>query len=203
MRSPHFLDVHPWQDFSFQAFLNAALILNGFGGAAIEETNPYRNLKRQAAFSTFGGPMILDLVARAANSALRSIWYQKWAIHRRIRPEGAAGRLHNLRTGKAAYPLHKDLTESQAVDMTFRRNGTYLLPQAYPEGSPAHPSFAAGHAGIAGACVTMLKAFFQGSAEVPDPVVPSRDRSALVPYSGPPLTIAGELDKLASNVTSQ
>ena len=145
--------------------------------------------------------MILDLVARAANSALHSIWYQKWAIHRRIRPEGAAGRLHNLRTGKAAYPLHKDLTESQAVDVTFRNNGTYLLPQAYPEGSPAHPSFAAGHAGIAGACVTMLKAFFQGSAGVPDPVVPSRESSALVPYSGPPLTIAGELDKLASNVS--
>ncbi|HUQ93899.1 MAG TPA: hypothetical protein VM120_19630 [Bryobacteraceae bacterium] len=195
------LAAYVWLDFSFQAFLNAALVLNSFGGAAIEESNPYRTLKRQAAFATFGGPMILDLVARAANAALRSIWYQKWAIHRRIRPEAAAGRLHNLKTGKAAYPLHKDLTESQAVDMTFRNNGTFLLPQVYSEGSPVHPSFAAGHAGIAGACVTMLKAFFQGSVEVPNPVLPILDGSALLPYSGPPLTIGGELDKLASNVS--
>jgi hypothetical protein len=46
----------------------------------------------------------------------------------------------------------------------------YLVPMAYPEGSPMHPSYGSGHAAVAGACVTILKAFFEmamiGSAEV-------------------------------------
>ncbi|MAS93917.1 MAG: hypothetical protein CMO55_12050 [Verrucomicrobiales bacterium] len=39
------------------------------------------------------------------------------------------------------------------------KNG--LLPMAFPEGSPLHPSYGAGHATVAGACVTILKAFFE------------------------------------------
>ncbi len=31
---------------------------------------------------------------------------------------------------------------------------------AFPEGSPTHPSYGAGHATVAGACVTILKAWF-------------------------------------------
>ena len=38
-----------------------------------------------------------------------------------------------------------------------------LLPMAFSEGSPMHPSYGAGHATVAGACVTMLKAFFDTS----------------------------------------
>ena len=37
----------------------------------------------------------------------------------------------------------------------------YLLPMAFPEGSPMHPAYGAGHATVAGACVTVLKAFFE------------------------------------------
>lgn len=49
-----------------------------------------------------------------------------------------------------------------------------LLPMAFPEGSPMHPSYAAGHATVAGACVTILKAFFEmydplPKGETPDP----------------------------------
>ena len=36
----------------------------------------------------------------------------------------------------------------------------FLLPMAFAEGSPMHPSYGAGHATVAGGCVTMLKAFF-------------------------------------------
>lgn len=39
-----------------------------------------------------------------------------------------------------------------------------LLPMAFPEGSPMHPAYGAGHATVAGACVTILKAFFDESA---------------------------------------
>ncbi len=35
-----------------------------------------------------------------------------------------------------------------------------LLPMAFPEGSPMHPAYGAGHATVAGACVTVIKAFF-------------------------------------------
>jgi len=41
---------------------------------------------------------------------------------------------------------------------------TALLPMAFPEGSPMHPAYGAGHATVAGACVTMLKAFFDTDA---------------------------------------
>jgi hypothetical protein len=36
-----------------------------------------------------------------------------------------------------------------------------LLPQAFPEGSPMHPSYGAGHATVAGACTTVLKAYYE------------------------------------------
>ena len=38
--------------------------------------------------------------------------------------------------------------------------GNWLLPMAFPEGSPMHPSYGAGHATVAGACTTILKAWF-------------------------------------------
>jgi hypothetical protein len=59
-------------DFSYQAFLNAALILLRYGSAALDESNPYPRSTTQGAFATFGGPFILDLVARVANKALRA-----------------------------------------------------------------------------------------------------------------------------------
>lgn len=37
----------------------------------------------------------------------------------------------------------------------------YLLPMAFPEGSPMHASYGAGHATVAGACTTVLKGFFE------------------------------------------
>lgn len=46
----------------------------------------------------------------------------------------------------------------------------YLLPMAFPEGSPMHASYGAGHATVAGACTTVLKAFFEMSAADAPPV---------------------------------
>jgi len=74
------------------------------------------------------------------------------------------------------------------------------LPMAFPEGSPTHPAYGAGHATVAAACVTILKAFFDESFVIPDPVEASADGLGLVPYNGPALTVGGELNKLASNV---
>ena len=99
------------------------------------------------------------------------------------------------------YPLHADVLNAAVLSTVFRASGTYLLPMAYPEGCPPlHPAYPAGHAAIAGACATVLKAFFQSSFVIPHPVEASADGLSLLPYRGPDLTVGGELNKLASNI---
>jgi hypothetical protein len=69
------------------------------------------------------------------------------------------------------------------------------------EGSPTHPAYGAGHATVAGACVTILKAWFDESYVLPNPVQPDSTGQTLVPYTGAEnLTVGGELNKIASNV---
>jgi len=41
---------------------------------------------------------------------------------------------------------------------------------------------------------------FDESFVIPNPVMPNVDGTALVPYVGPPLTVRGELNKLAWNI---
>ena len=48
--------------------------------------------------------------------------------------------------------------------------------------------------------MTILKAWFDESFVIPNPVVPTADGLGLVPYSGPSLTVGGELNKLAANI---
>ena len=93
---------------------------------------------------------------------------------------------------------------SQFVNHDFGQSaahGSFLLSQAFPEGSPTHPSFRPGWS-VAGACITVLKFFFDGDAVFEQPVVPSSDGLALEPYTGPhDLTVNGELHKLAHNIS--
>jgi hypothetical protein len=53
---------------------------------------------------------------------------------------------------------------------------------------------------IAGACVTVLKAFFNESFIIPNPVVASSDGLSLTRYKESNLTVGGELNKLAANI---
>jgi membrane-associated phospholipid phosphatase len=200
LRNGRDLGEYVHRDFSYQAFLNAALILLSFGPAAIDDANPYKSSVTQAGFSTFGGPHILSLLAQAANAALKAAWYQKWSVHRRIRPEEYAGRVHNHVNNAATYPLDAKLLNSAALAAVQSKNSTAMLPMAYPEGCPIHPAYPGGHATIAGACVTVLKAFFKETFIIPNPVVASDDGLTLQPFSGPTLTVGGELNKLASNM---
>ena len=124
-------------------------------------------------------------------------------MHRRLRPEAYGGLVHNSLSGAGAYPLHGDVLKSQAAAAVQTRYGTRLLPLAFPEGCPLHPSYGAGHATVAGAAVTILKAVFDESFVIPNPVVPSADGLSLMPYTGPDaasLTVGMELNKLASNI---
>ena len=187
-------------DFSYQAFLNTALILLSYGGSALSDSNPYKTIQNQSAFAQFGGPHVLDMVARAGNAALKAAWYQKWNVHRRLRPEAYAGLVHLHATGAASYPQVASVLYSSAPSEVFNQYGTYLLPMAFSEGSPTHPAYPAGHATIAGACSTILKAFFKNSFVVPNPVESSDDGLSLNSYGGN-LTVGNELNKLAANIS--
>jgi hypothetical protein len=187
-------------DFSGQGNIQAALLLLSYGNPALSPNNPYVHSITQSGGITFGSQAILDLVGRGPE-ALRATFCQKWLVHRRLRPETFAGRIHNHITGAAKYPIHSDILNSAALKATFSAHGTYLLPMPYPAGSPTHPSYPAAHSATVGAGVTMLKAFFNESFMIPNPVVPSDDGLSLVPYTGAPLTVGGELNKLASNVS--
>ena len=196
-------DIAEWVhvDALYQAYLHACLILLG-QGTRLDPGLPLYDSTVQAGFAQCGGPHILSLVTEVATRALKAVWYQKWFVHHRLRPEEFGGRVHNRKTGAANYPIHPDVLNSAAVAETFSKYGTYLLPQAFPEGSPTHSSYGSGHATVAGACVTILKAFFDETDIVQNPQVPTADGTALVPYEGPPLTVGGELNKVASNVAS-
>jgi len=207
-------------DVLFQAYFNACLILlqgpraatpvGGGLGAPFDPGNPYLGSKTMAGFGTFGGPHYITLLCEVATRALKAIWFQKWYVHRRLRPEVFGGRIHATKTGTKSFPIDAQALNSIAVQKTFDEHGSYLLPQAFPEGSPTHPAYGAGHATVAGACVTILKALFDESTRLKDlrrgdfagPVTLD-DSGSPVPYTGPDadeLTVGGELNKLASNI---
>jgi hypothetical protein len=196
-------------DVLYQAYFQAMLILmtppssdplSGGIGAPFNVGNPYANSQTQAGFGTFGPPHIAALLTEVATRALKAVWFQKWFVHRRLRPEMFAGRIHNHLTGAANYPISADALNSLALTTGYNKYGAYLLPMAFPEGCPLHPAYGAGHATVAGACVTILKAWFEESHVIPNPVQAAPDGLSLVPYTGAPLTVGGELNKLASNV---
>jgi hypothetical protein len=201
IRNTRDLSEYLHRDFMDQAGFLAALLLLSYGNPALTPTNPYLRSTTQGGSITLGSQDALNLVSRAPIAALRAVWCQKWLVHRRIRPEAFAARIHNTVTGAAKYPIHSDILNSPVLKATFSAHGTYLLPMPYPEGSPMHPSYPAAHTVSAAAGVTMLKALFNESFVIPNPVVASDDGLTLQPYSGPPLTVGGELNKLAANMT--
>jgi membrane-associated phospholipid phosphatase len=188
------------RDHPYQAFLNAALILLGMG-APVRTGNPYKTSSNQGGFVTFGAPDVLARVADVSQSALKAAWFQKWRCHRRLRPEVFGGRVHQMLDGGASHPIHTDVLGSSLTAAIHAKTGTWFLPMAFAEGSPTHPAYPAGHAAIAGACVTVLKAFFDGSYVIPSPVVvdPASNGTALLPLAAT-LTVEGELNKLANNI---
>jgi hypothetical protein len=188
------------QDFSYQPYLSAALAILQWGLDAMSPTNPYRSYKIEFGDITFGNKNVLTLLAQAALIAQKGAWYQKWLLHRRARPEVYAARVELQARGVRDYGVSHEIIDSAAVARTQAAYGTRLLPLAYPEGCPTHPSYPAAHAATAGACITVLKAFFNPDFAIPNPVQATPDGSALEPWKGPELTLANELDKLAANV---
>jgi hypothetical protein len=202
IRNGRDLGAYVHSDTPYQAYLVAAQWLLTHG-APFNPGNPYLSIANQAGVQTFGSQYILDLLGEVTNRALKAMWYQKWFVHRTLRPIAYGGLVQNTMTGAADYPLHKEVLNSQAVDQTFIKYGSYLLPMAYPEGNPQHPSYGEGHGVIAGACVTALKAFFNETFVIANPVIASDDGQSLLPYTGADagqITVGGELNKLADNI---
>lgn len=189
------------QDFSFQPYLNAALIVLELGDEAMSATNPYHNSKTQFGDITFGNKNVLSMVALAGLIGQKGAWYQKWLVHRRLRPESFAGRIENQLSGKKSYDIHADILNCDAVSRLMSANRTRMLPVAYAEGCPTHPAYPAAHACTAGACATVLKAFFNEDFVIPKPVRATADGSALEPWQGENLTLGNEINKLASNIS--
>lgn len=218
--TPRDMATYVHYDALYEAYLNACLILLG-EGTPFDSGLPFQadNYKdHQQAFAHFGGPHILSLVTEVATRALKAVRFQKFNIHRRLRPEVLAARITKhkeldvteLETMVEALQPILDMIDNKNPADTDSPNGNYLLPMAFCEGSPMHPSYGAGHATVAGACITILKAFFDHKHPLTmagndtTAFVPKSDGSELIkiPVVDGKLTVEGELNKLASNIST-
>jgi len=263
--TPRDLATYVHYDALYQAYLNACLMLLGFGAPVDPGIAMHNNLDAPLAadlenvtdgFALFGGPHILNLVTEVATRGLKAVRYQKFNVHCRLRPEAVGGVIefdpHGVGAAIGA-KLSNDLKDrvrkwnhiqNSAANFAMRPGldpakvgasideDNLLLAMAFPEGSPMHPAYGAGHATVAGACVTMLKAFFDADAVFVKDTDPSPDKVRIIPRAvyeadtvrykpiacisnvaqagtklrdvslslDEPLTVGGELDKLAANI---
>jgi hypothetical protein len=200
-----------------QAYFTAALVLLGIN-APLNPGNPYIGSQSQHGFGTLGGPDALGTISEMATRALKGVWFHKWVVNLRHRPENYGALVHARLTNRTPFPqaagaLHRDVFNSAVLPIIHNQFGSFLLPQAFPEGAPTHPCYPTGHGTVGGACITAIKFFFDGSRPIrplllaagSDVMQPSSDGSTLVPYVGADrdsLTINGELLKLAWNITT-
>ncbi|KAI0561253.1 vanadium-dependent bromoperoxidase 1 [Gracilaria domingensis] len=239
--TPRDLATYVHFDALYQAYLNACLILLGMK-VPFDKGLPFQlddDVDRQQTFATFGAPHILSLVTEVATRALKAVRFQKFNVHRRLRPEAVGGLVQQFSNdprqevfsgvrelGAALGDIlpkvieHNDRQNEKSDNGVPRCNEegsaqSILLPMTFPEGSPMHPSYGAGHATVAGACVTVLKAFFDHGHElrmkdssgcmVPFAFVACGDGSGLVneigKYDNTALTVEGELNKVCSNIS--
>jgi|ERR1043166_1000714 hypothetical protein len=214
----------------YQAYFVAYLVLKTWQ-AALNPGIPYspysnEHYSNQQPFGTFGGPDIAGTLGAIAKAAINAVWYQKWAVHLRHRPEAGGGLVHLWKTGAANPPgavasFAANANFAKILDPALKmssekysrpnaksaKDKIFLLSQAFPEGSPPHPAYPTGHGTVAGACITALKFFFdcdQRVVNLVQPMVPSDDGLSLHDYTSADawdMTINGELHKLAHNIS--
>jgi len=207
---------------------SGTLHLNSLSPDSLTLTEAFEVHEREAGgFALWGGPHILTLVTEVATRALKAVRYQKFNTHCRLRPEALAARIHKASQiesdfqpiGNVFSQLEAEIQATVNAVETNNVSGTKLLPMAFQEGSPMHPSYGAGHATVAGACVTILKAYFDTSAvlvnrsgkvmfsnykngDAPVAFVPDASMNGLTDVNdGSYLTLEGELNKLAANIS--
>jgi PAP2 superfamily len=208
LRSGRDLGEYVHWDFSNQAFINAASILLGNPHRPRENwpaTNPYKTSRTMNGFVSMGPAHIHNMMGQVSDVALRACWHEKWIRHRVFRPEEYGALVDRVARGESAESIGIDpmILKTEAVKRVREKFGSALLPQAYPEGAPPHPSYPSGHAAIAGACVTVLKAMFDEKRVLRFPLQPTRDGKDwenLGPGQPAP-TVGSELNKLAANIS--
>lgn len=220
-------------DALFQLYYTGALVGLQSG---IKLTNQLPENTCSSAWKEFGGPDLLGHIATVADGALRHSWITKFHDYMKIRPEVMAMRMAQL-TDSAYDATVKTQLESivkpefiakmaefsktrsylNSVDLNKDPDGQALsessvfslLVSLYPEMSPTHPAFPAGHSVVAGACTTIMKAFFvthdDNKNALPWPTTgkTTTDGLNLEDLSiedQAAITINGELNKLAQNV---
>jgi len=207
-------------DLIYSLYFRATVILAITLGVPLSANSPYANDTRINGFNTFSFASLLNLIGAAQDSEAQA-FYQKWYVHRKLRPEAMGNLVDGIKNGRFSLSpsLHADLLNSAVLPLIDTRNQqlnakrgmangephVFLLPQEPNGGSPNHPDPPAGHAFTAGVGVTLLKAFFDvGTPSNPRPwpvpaVEASPDGLSLL-NTGDSLTILGELNKLAFNV---
>ena len=174
---------------------------------------------RRARPEAIGGRLTLVKCSHAANLGCAKPTFE--ATLAEIPPElQAAIVAHNHEQNSAAMVAMRRVACCGHEPWPGFNGCNLLLPMAFPEGSPMHPSYGAGHATVAGGCVTMLKAFFEmfedcdsGTLRAlkfsctgddtayfePDGTGDHLVRVTVDP-NHQPLTVQGELNKLAANI---
>ncbi|MCB0628186.1 MAG: vanadium-dependent haloperoxidase [Saprospiraceae bacterium] len=224
-------------DALYEAYLNACLLLlsapletDDGTVSRFDKGVPFQKrdlFDKQEGFAHYGGPHILTLVTEAATRALKAVRYQKFNVHRRLRPEAFAARmekcdpiLKSVKWGDSGKlrQSYDDLENAGIFNLLRAENGkNLLLPMAFCEGSPMHPSYGAGHATVAGACVTILKAFFNhelyvnisedgstfslGTYPSGFAFIPDDQGQTLEVVQTEDLKVQDELNKLAANIS--
>jgi hypothetical protein len=204
-------------DSIYSIYFRAAIMLQNLG-VPLDSNSPYANDTRISGFNTFSTAWLFNLIGAAQDTEAQA-FYQKWYVHRHLRPENFGNLVDGIKGNRFALSpsLHADVLNSAALPLIFERNkelnikrnmgsnGSFFLPQELNGGSPSHPDAPAGHAFTAGVGVTLLKAVFDvGTPSNPrawpvQPVEASEDGLTLLnnPTS---LTLLGELNKLAMNI---
>jgi len=212
-----------YRDQVWQPFYTVACILStaprtdapGVLGIPIGFTVNPPNSRIGSKFIDLGLVDLYYLLMTVTKLAMDSTWLYKWS-QLRLRPEEMAYQVHL----KIKYGLGLDFSANLInnpilADVSNNNSGNYLLPQAYTVGSPCHPALPSGHATIAGAMSTIIKAWFNCDASmnayesnyyagIPSgyppylAIYPAAFESG---YTGPNITlkVEHEIDKMASN----
>jgi hypothetical protein len=204
-------------DSIYSIYFRAAIILQNLG-IPLDPNNPYATDNRINGFNTFSTAWLFSLIG-CAHATEAQAFYQKWYVHRHLRPEAFGNLVDGIKTNRFGLSpsLHPEMLNSPVLPLIFQRNkelnikrnmgsnGSFFLPMEQNGGSPSHPDSPAGHAFTAGVGVTLLKAVFDvGTPANPrpwpvQPVEAAADGLTLV-NSPSNLTVLGELNKLAANI---
>jgi hypothetical protein len=197
-------------DNAYEEYIRAADILTTLN-VARSPNSPYSAPSlnpNEGDGPTLGPGDCWALIGAVRGEAERAAWTQKYLVARRARPEVMAALVHLAKADPGHFLRNllspsffapgpvSDLLEavkSRNFDLNGGVEKNYLLPQMFPEASPAHPAWTSGHATIAGACVTVIKAIFNNLVGIKVPA-----------FGGEPnvaeSNVKCELDKVASNV---